>query len=151
MGLAKEKTEKRVTSQNVTVQPEFGFAMSDLERPEETGVLAEASPPCVALVPLVQSTQWSRAHILLPRPDPTFVAQLIATAEQMPQTRVTVHFVESGGATEVVLIHDHLPEIGICLRHRSGWLAAWERLERSLRALRPSLEVAAWRHPGRPP
>jgi len=57
--------------------------------------------------------------------------------EQMPQTRVTVHFVESGGATEVVLIHDQLPEIGICLRHRSGWLAAWERLERSLRALRP--------------
>jgi|SRR5579872_5084404 len=87
MGLAKEKTEKGVTSQNVTVQPEFRFAMSDLERPEETGVLAEASPPCVALVPLVQSTQWSRAHILLPRPDPTFVAQLIATAERMPQTR----------------------------------------------------------------
>jgi len=54
--------------------------------------------------------------------------------EHMPKTRVTVEFVESGGATEVVLIHEHLPEIGVCLRHRSGWMAAWERLERSLTA-----------------
>jgi hypothetical protein len=63
--------------------------MSDLGRPEETGdgLLAEAKPPCVALVPMVQSAQWSPAHIRLPRPDPTFVTHLIATAEQVPQTR----------------------------------------------------------------
>jgi hypothetical protein len=88
MALAIEKSERGVASQNVTVQPEFD--LSDIGRPEEMasdGLLAEAAPPCVALVPLVQSAQWSRAHILLPRPDPTFVTQLIATAEQMPQTR----------------------------------------------------------------
>lgn len=56
--------------------------------------------------------------------------------EQMPPTRVTVQFVESAETTEVVLIHEHLPEIAVCLRHRSGWMAAWERLERSLTALR---------------
>lgn len=88
MALAMEKSERGVTSQNVTVEPEFD--LSDIGRPEEMasdGRVAEAAPPCVALVPLVQSAQWSRAHILLPRPDPTFVTQLIATAEQMPQTR----------------------------------------------------------------
>jgi uncharacterized protein YndB with AHSA1/START domain len=52
--------------------------------------------------------------------------------EQMPQTRVTVEFVESSGTTEVVLIHENLPEIGVCLHHRTGWTAAWERIDRSL-------------------
>jgi hypothetical protein len=36
---------------------------------------------------MVQSAQRSPAHIRLPRPDPTFVTHLIATAEQVPQTR----------------------------------------------------------------
>jgi hypothetical protein len=36
---------------------------------------------------MVQSAQWSGAHIPLPRPDPIFVTHLIATAEQVPQTR----------------------------------------------------------------
>lgn len=64
--------------------------MSGIGRPEEAagdGVLADAKPPCVALVPMVTSAQWSRAHIPLPRPDPIFVTHLIATAEQVPQTR----------------------------------------------------------------
>ena len=52
--------------------------------------------------------------------------------EQMPQTRVTVEFMESSGTTEVVLIHENLPEIAFCLRHRNGWMAAWERLDRNL-------------------
>jgi uncharacterized protein YndB with AHSA1/START domain len=52
--------------------------------------------------------------------------------EQMPQTRVTVQFLESGGITEVVLIHEDLPEINVCLRHRAGWMEAWERIDRSL-------------------
>ena len=58
--------------------------MSDIGQPEE--VLAEAKAPCVALVPIVQLAQWSPVHILLTRPDPTFVTHLIATAEQVPQT-----------------------------------------------------------------
>lgn len=43
-------------------------------------------PACVALVPVTQDLHWS-AKLVLPRPDPTFVAQLIATADQAPQTR----------------------------------------------------------------
>ncbi len=52
--------------------------------------------------------------------------------EQMPQTRVTVQFIESGATTEIVLTHEKLAEISVCLRHRAGWIAAWERIERSL-------------------
>jgi hypothetical protein len=42
-------------------------------------------PPCAALVPLTRSVHWSPRAAA--RPDPTFVAQLIATADQAPQTR----------------------------------------------------------------
>jgi len=52
--------------------------------------------------------------------------------EQMPRTRVTVQFISDGAATVVSLTHEHLPEIAVCLHHRSGWIAAWDRLERIL-------------------
>ena len=48
--------------------------------------------------------------------------------ENMPQTRVTVRFISQGTATVVMLEHGSLPEINICLRHRSGWIAALERV-----------------------
>jgi uncharacterized protein YndB with AHSA1/START domain len=47
----------------------------------------------------------------------------------MPQTRVTVRFFSTGEATVVVLEHDRLPEISVCLRHRNGWMAALERTQ----------------------
>jgi hypothetical protein len=43
-------------------------------------------PACVELVPVTQSVQWT-PRAATPRPDPTFIAQLIATADQAPQTR----------------------------------------------------------------
>jgi len=52
----------------------------------EDGVFEEVAPPSVALVPCTPS-QHSARKFSLPRPDPSFVAQLIATAEQLPQTR----------------------------------------------------------------
>ena len=42
-------------------------------------------PASVELVPVTQSVQWTR-RTATPRPDPTFIAQLIATADQAPQT-----------------------------------------------------------------
>ena len=58
-------------------------------RPEQTvddGVLADASPACVALVPVVSTAHWSQVpDQQLSRAD--FVAQLIATAEYVSQTR----------------------------------------------------------------
>jgi hypothetical protein len=64
-------------------------AMLDADRPEEIldGEFVNLDEPaCVELVPVTQSVQWSRRPAI-PRPDPTFLAQLIATADQAPQTR----------------------------------------------------------------
>jgi hypothetical protein len=65
--------------------------MSDSERPEPTGddgILSDAKPACVTLVPMAQPAPRTQ-HLSqpLPRPDSTFVTHLIATAEQVPQTR----------------------------------------------------------------
>jgi hypothetical protein len=65
--------------------------MPGCDQPEPTaddGIAMEAKPACVALVPVVQAAQWSRIPSReLPRPDSTFLTHLIATAEQVPQTR----------------------------------------------------------------
>jgi hypothetical protein len=53
----------------------------------EEGLAEDARPACTALVPIVEPVRWSNR---LPRrslPDPTFVTQLIATAEDYPQGR----------------------------------------------------------------
>ncbi len=55
------------------------------EQEIEDGVFEDVGPS-VALVPLAQEVRWAR-KLPLPRPDPSFVTQLIATAEQDPQTR----------------------------------------------------------------
>ncbi len=53
---------------------------------DDSALAGDAKPPCMALVPMVPAVQWSKpAHLQLP--DSTFVTQLIATAEQEPQTR----------------------------------------------------------------
>jgi uncharacterized protein YndB with AHSA1/START domain len=49
--------------------------------------------------------------------------------EDMPETRVTVKFTASAGATEVELTHECLPEIPLCLRHRTAWIESWQRLK----------------------
>jgi hypothetical protein len=58
-------------------------------RPEQTvddGVVADARPPCMALVPVVPTVHWSRVpDQQMSRAD--FVTHLIATAEHAPQTR----------------------------------------------------------------
>ncbi|GLR83934.1 hypothetical protein [Bradyrhizobium iriomotense] len=39
-----------------------------------------------ALVPLTPTLAWAHKVAALPRPDPSFVTQLIANAEHLPQT-----------------------------------------------------------------
>jgi hypothetical protein len=57
-------------------------------RTDDDGVTAEANPPCVALVPVTVTAQWATPPIRpLPRPNSIFVTHLIATVEQVPQTR----------------------------------------------------------------
>lgn len=62
--------------------------MLDIDRSDEIldGEFVNLDEPAHAeLVPVTQSVPWS--PIRAARPDPTFVAQLIATADQAPQTR----------------------------------------------------------------
>jgi hypothetical protein len=62
--------------------------MLDIDRSDEIldGEFVNLDEPVRAeLVPVAQSAPWSSRPA--PRPDPTFVTQLIATAEQAPQTR----------------------------------------------------------------
>jgi hypothetical protein len=63
--------------------------MLDIDRSEQVldgDVLDGAEPACVDLVPVTASAHWLPKRPLN-RPDPGFVTQLIATAEQAPQTR----------------------------------------------------------------
>ena len=62
--------------------------MSNTDRPEpavDDGV--ETKTPCVALVPVIPSAQWSHGPDRRWPPNSIFVTQLIATAEQAPQPR----------------------------------------------------------------
>ena len=61
--------------------------MLDIDRPDEIldGEFVDLDEPARAeLVPVTQSVHLSARPA--PRPNPTFVAQLIATADQAPQT-----------------------------------------------------------------
>ena len=76
--------------------------MTDSGRPGQTvddGVVADARPACVALVPLAQPTEWTTAHQPPSRPASTFVAQLLATAEHAPQTRALRRATEDDAQT----------------------------------------------------
>ena len=62
--------------------------MLDVDRSDEIldGEFVNLDEPAGAeLVPVTQSVHWSPRPA--PRPDPTFVTQLIATADRAPQTR----------------------------------------------------------------
>ena len=52
----------------------------------EEEVVAKATPASTELVPLAANLRWL-PKVPLTRPDPGFVTQLIANAEQAPQTR----------------------------------------------------------------
>jgi hypothetical protein len=90
--------------------------MLSTDRPEQTvgdGVLANAKPACVALVPVVTSAQWPRVpDQQMSRAD--FVTHLIATAEHAPQTRI----LRRATPTEAQTAYRAHPALGIGVRTR---------------------------------
>jgi hypothetical protein len=83
---------------------------------------ADAPSGCVALVPILPSVQWAQAPSPpLTRPDPCFVAQLIATAEQAPQTRTLRRATpaDAQAAYRSVTDHNHLSPTGMLTRQDS--------------------------------
>jgi hypothetical protein len=63
--------------------------MSGTHQPEQTtdDGATDAAPGCVALVPTAEPVERSSKPVRVSRPDPNFLTHLIATAEQVPQTR----------------------------------------------------------------
>ena len=61
--------------------------MSSIYQQEiEDGVFEDVETPCVAVMPVTQ-TVYEAPRLARARPNANYVAQLIATAEQLPQTR----------------------------------------------------------------
>ena len=58
--------------------------------------------------------------------------QWTGALEDLAETRVTVDFLDEDGRTRLVLTHDRLPDIPMWHRHRAGWIAACDRMERVL-------------------
>jgi hypothetical protein len=64
------------------------MSTSQSEQAVKDGVVLDAKSDCVALVPVIPSAQWSYSSgQQWSLPSSIFVTQLIATAEQEPQTR----------------------------------------------------------------
>ena len=52
--------------------------------------------------------------------------------DRMPETRVTVEFRSVEGGTDVFVVHENFPNVPLWQRHRSGWIAACDRMEKIL-------------------
>jgi hypothetical protein len=91
--------------------------MSGSGRPNEAiedGVFTDAEP-CVALVPVVASAEWKHT-VSQPRPNSIFVTQLIATAEQVPQTRNLRRATAADAQTAYSAQHHHVQGTGVRTR-----------------------------------
>jgi hypothetical protein len=92
IALAKAEVFGDAASQNVTIHwtAFIGrLAMPEIHQPEQTtdDGATGAAPACMALVRTTEPLQRSAKPVKLSRPDPSFLTHLIATAEQVPQTR----------------------------------------------------------------
>jgi len=61
--------------------------MLTIDRTERTADDADTGPTSVALVPMAPAPNHAPVNSRVSRPDATFLTHLIATAQQLPQTR----------------------------------------------------------------
>lgn len=86
--LAREWLRDLGVSRNETESGSMAMEYASTDQTTAQGVTVDAKPSCVALVPLAGTARWSTGPIRsLPRPNSIFVTHLIATVEQVPQTR----------------------------------------------------------------
>lgn len=52
--------------------------------------------------------------------------------DDMPETQVTVEFLPIDGGTEVIVLHEQIADVRLWHRHRTGWIAACDRMEQIL-------------------
>ena len=92
--------------------------MLGIDGPEQTaddGVI-DAKPACVALVPMSAPVRRSGPLVRLSRPDPSFVTHLIATVEQVPQTRLHRRAAQVDALSAYHAHQAHAPETGFRTR-----------------------------------
>ena len=94
-------------------------------RTEDDGVIdakpayvkpACVKPACVALVPMSAPVRRSGPLVRLSRPDPSFVTHLIATVEQVPQTRLHRRAAQADALSAYRAHQAHAPETGFRTR-----------------------------------
>ena len=75
-----------------------------------------------------------RGHFLEVRPPERlkFTWRWEGAFEQMQETVVTVEFHEFAGGTELTLRHENFADPDIGRQHRSGWIAACDRLDQAV-------------------
>jgi len=87
---------------------------------EDEGVIdakpACVKPACVALVPMSAPVRRSGPLVRLSRPDPSFVTHLIATVEQVPQTRLHRRAAQADALSAYRAHQAHAPETGFRTR-----------------------------------
>jgi hypothetical protein len=117
MALASPEITGHATSQNVTIN-ELRLAMLGIDGPGQTaddGVIA-AKPACVALVSTSAPVRRPGPLVRLSRPDPSFVTHLIATVEQVPQTRLHRRAAQADALSAYRAHQAHAPETGFRTR-----------------------------------
>ena len=85
---------------------------SDTDRMARYETEEADTPACVDLVPLTQADRRAPITHQLTRPDPSFVAQLIATAAHLPQTRNLRRAAPSDAHSAYTAQHRPQPVVG---------------------------------------
>jgi hypothetical protein len=89
--------------------------MSGVNEQVIDGVFEDVEPPCVALTAPAQDLAYTRKNGLH-RPDPSFVTQLIATAEQVPQTRTLRRAAPADALSAYGTSRRTIRQAGLCMR-----------------------------------
>ena len=85
---------------------------SDMDRMAGHETEEADTPACVDLVPLTPTDRRAPIARQVARPDPSFVAQLIATAAHLPQTRNLRRAAPSDAHSAYTAQHSPQPAIG---------------------------------------
>jgi uncharacterized protein YndB with AHSA1/START domain len=85
-----------------------------------------------------------RGHFLEVRPPERlkFTWRWEGAFEMMPETVVTIEFLEFAGGTELTLRHENFADPDIGRQHRSGWIAACARLDQAVMSSSPAAQVS---------
>ena len=88
------------------------------EQPEQAADedVSDARPACTALVPVSEPLRKARPLRRLSLPDPTFLAHLIATVAQVPQTRQHRRAAQADALSAYRAQQSHAPETGFRTR-----------------------------------